>query len=142
MASSIPRARRKEYLDSVAALTLKIALFTGITGYDENAATNTYTSLVSGGATEVSDAGGSGYTTGGYTLNSKVVSTVGTTNVVIMTASATTVPSATFSCQYGVIYDDTSKKIYAIEDFGASYSVTNGTLTITFDNTNGVLKIS
>jgi hypothetical protein len=140
MASSIPRARRKEYADTLVAKTLKVALFVDITGYDPITAT-TLTALKAGGATEVSNAG-TGYTTGGYTLAGKAASNVGATNVSIVTTNPTAVASATFTCRYAVIYDTATDKIEGISDFLAAKTVTNGTITVTWDATAGLVNIA
>lgn len=140
--SSIPRARRKEIADQYVAKTLKVALFVNLTGYNELTAT-TYAALVSGGATEVS-ASGTGYTTGGYTL-SGLASAELATNSARVTATATTVASATFTCKYAVIYDSATGKIEGITGFDANNSdkvVTGGTITITWDNTSGLLNLA
>jgi hypothetical protein len=138
MASSIPRTRRKEIADAYVAKTLKVALFVNITGYDPLTAT-TYTALAIT-AQEVSNSG-TGYTTGGYVLTGKAAATLAT-NGAIVTAAVTQVTGASFTCHYGVIYDDTTKKIEAVSDFLIDYTVANGTLTITWDNTLGLLNIS
>jgi hypothetical protein len=139
MASSIPRTRRKEIADAYVTKTLKVALFVNLTGYDPLTAT-TYTALAAT-ATEVSSSG-TGYTTGGYVLAGKAAANLAT-NGAIVTASPTQVANATFTCRYGVIYcDDTTKKIEAVSDFLTDYTVTSGTLTITWDNTNGILNIA
>jgi hypothetical protein len=138
MASSIPRERKKEYAAMLAALNLKVAFFTEIAAYDPLTAT-TYAALAAI-ATEVSNAG-TGYTTGGYALTGKASSYLAT-NGAIMTASATSVANATFTARYGVIYDSATDKIYGISDFLQSYVVTNGTITVTWDVTNGLFSIS
>lgn len=137
MASSIPRERRKEIADATAAKTLKVALFVNLTGYNELTAT-TYAALVSGGATEVS-ASGTGYTTGGYALAGLASANLAT-NAARVTANATTVTSATFTCRYGVVYDNSTGKIEAVVDFGSDKTVTGGTMTITWDATQGLLQ--
>lgn len=139
MADSIPRARRKAWADTIAAKTLYAALFVNLTGYDELTAT-TYALLVVGGATEVS-ASGTGYTTGGVAL-SGVASSNLATNGAKVTASATTISSATFTFRYVCIYDHTTGTIEGIKDLLADKTVTGGTVTITWDSTNGVIKIN
>jgi hypothetical protein len=138
MASSIPRERKKEYAAALAALNLKVAFFTEIAAYDPLTAT-TY-AAIKAICTEVSNAG-TGYTTGGYALTGKASSYL-STNGAIMTAAATTVSSATFTAHYGVIYDSTTDKIYGVSDFLQDYVVTNGTITVTWDVTNGLFSIS
>lgn len=139
MASSIPRARRKEYTDAQAAKSLYVALFVNLTGYDPLTAT-TYAALVAT-ATEVS-ASGTGYTTGGYALTGLTSANVGSTNVTMLTALATAVSSATFTARYGVIYDHATGKIEGVADFLADKTVTGGTMTITWDMTNGLENVA
>jgi hypothetical protein len=137
MASSIPRERKKEKAAEYAAKNLKIAFFTEMAAYDPLTAT-TYTAVASI-CTEVSSAG-TGYTTGGYALIGKASSYLAT-NGAIMTASPTTVASATFSARYGVVYDSATDKIEAVQDWLATYVVTSGTITVTHDNTAGLINI-
>jgi hypothetical protein len=138
MASSIPRERKKEYAAALAALNLKVAFFTEIAAYDPLTAT-TYAALAAI-ATEVSNAG-TGYTTGGYALVGKASSYLAT-NGAIMTATPTSVAAATFTAHYGVVYDSTTDKIYGVSDFLQDYIVTSGTITVTWDVTNGLFSIS
>lgn len=137
MASSIPRRGRKAVTDALLAKTLKVALFVNITNYDPLTAT-TYAALKAGGATEVNHAS---YTTGGYALAGKASANLAT-NGAILTANPTSVASATFTCSYGVIYDSVSGNIEGISDFGAAFTVTNGTITITWDITNGLFNVA
>jgi hypothetical protein len=137
MASSIPRERRKDYAVAMAAKNLKIAFFTEMAAYDPLTAT-TYTALAAI-CTEVSSSG-TGYTTGGYALTGKTSAYL-STNGAIMTAYLLSVSNATFSVQYGVIYDSATDKIEGVQDWYTTYVVTNGTITITFDNSNGVFNI-
>lgn len=139
MASSIPRARRKEYTDAQAAKSLYVALFVNLTGYDALTAT-TYAALAAT-ATEVSPSG-TGYTTGGYALTGLTSSNVGSTNVAILTASATSVTAGTFTARYGVIYDHTTGKIEGVSDFLADKTVTGGTMSITWDMINGLENVA
>lgn len=141
MASSIPKMYRKEITDALAAETLKVALFTNTLVYDPvNINHATYTQIAAA-FTEVSSSG-TGYTTGGYALTGLASSYVGATNVAILTANATAVASATFTCRYGVVYRDSDKKIRAVVDLGGDKTVTGGTMTITWDATNGIIRIS
>ena len=139
MASSIPRVRRKAYADTVAAKTLKAAFFVNVTGYDELTAT-TYAALVSGGAAEVSSSG-TGYTTRGVALASVAASNLAT-NGAKVSAATLTLASATFTFRYIVIYDTVSGTIEAVIDAAADKTVTGGTVTVTWDATNGFLKIA
>jgi hypothetical protein len=138
MASSIPRERRKDYAVTMAAKNLKIAFFTEMAAYDPLTAT-TYTALASI-CTEVLSSG-TGYTTGGYALTGKTSAYL-STNGAIMTAYPLSISNATFSARYGVIYDSVTDKIEGVQDWGVTYVVTSGTMTITFDNTNGVFNFA
>ncbi len=139
MANTIPRGRRKAYADTVAAKTLYVALFVNVTGYNELTAT-TYAALVSGGATEVS-ASATGYTTGGYALAGLTAANLAA-NESRVTANATSVTSATFTCRYAVIYELSTGNIEGVVDFGVDKTVTGGTITVTWDNTNGLINIA
>lgn len=139
MASTIPRARRKAVADTYAAKSLKVALFVNLTGYNELTAT-TYAALVSGGATEVS-ASGTGYTTGGYALAGLAAAELAT-NAARVTANASVVNSATFTCRYGVIYESSTGNIEGVSDFLTDKVVTGGTITITWDNTSGLFNFA
>ena len=137
MASSIPRARRKDYADTLVAKALKVAFFVNLTGYDPLTAT-TYAALA-GTATEVSNAG-TGYTTGGYSLTGLASSNLAT-NGAIVTANASAVATATFTAQYGVIYDSATGKIEGVSDWLVPYVVTNGTITVTWDAVAGIFNV-
>ena len=145
MASSIPKAHRKEITDAYVTDNLYVALFTsGGWVYDAtNAGHNTYANIVAAGCVEVSDAG-TNYVTGGYALAGEASSYVGATNVAILTANATAVAAATFTCRYAVIYETNTanQKIRAVIDLGGDKTVTSGTMTITWDGTNGIIKCS
>jgi hypothetical protein len=136
MASSIPRSVRKGAAAQIAALSLKVAFFTEIAAYNELTAT-TYTELT-GICTEVSSSG-TGYVTGGYALTGKASANLAT-NGAIMTAAPTSASGVSFTARYGVIYDTDTDAIWGVSDWLASYPVTNGTITITWDNTNGLFR--
>ena len=140
MASSIPKMYRKEITDALAAETLKVALFTSaMTFSPTNTAHTTYTQVAALGG-EVSSAG-TGYTTGGAAL----VTTsdyIGANNEAALRATATAIATATFTCRYAVVYRDSDKKIRAVVDLGGDKTVTSGTMTITWDVTNGIIKIA
>ena len=139
MASSIPRRGRKAVTDALAAKSLKVAFFVNVTNYDPLAATNTYASLKAGGATEVSNAG-TGYTTGGYTLAGMASANLAT-NGAILTANPTVVANATFTCSYAVIYDGVTGNLEGIVDLGGAKTVTNGTITVTWDIVAGIFNV-
>jgi hypothetical protein len=144
MANSIPRAARRRWAEYLKNLNLKVAFFVaGGWTYDELTAT-TYTALA-GGSTEVSSAG-TGYTTGGYTLTSKSSADLAGNGAIMIVSDATTVASATFDCRYAVIYRSggtpgVDDYIEGVIDFGSTKSVTNGTITVTWDVTNGLFSI-
>jgi hypothetical protein len=137
MANSIPKERRKEKAAEYAAKNLWIAFFTEMAAY--SALTATTYAAVALICTEVS-AAGTGYTTGGYALTGKASAYLAG-NGAIMTADATTVAAATFTAQYGVIYDSTTGKIEAVQDWGAAYPVINGTLTVNHSLVDGIINI-
>ena len=139
MADSIPRSYLKEITDLLAAETLKVAFFTSaLSGYTETAASSLYSAL----SGEVS-ASGTGYTTGGYTLASLTSATIGSTNAVGVTAAVVSLPSSsTITCRYLVVYNSTTSKIRAVKDLSYDRIVSNGSFTITWDATNGVIKVS
>jgi hypothetical protein len=143
MASSIPKTYRKEITDALVAEGLKVALFVsgGWVYSDTNVGHDTYANIIAAGCTEVS-AAGTNYTTGGYDLAGEASSYVGGTNVTILTANANAIPAASFTCRYAVIYEPTGGKIRAVIDLGGDKTVTSGTMTITWDATNGIIKCS
>lgn len=137
MADSIPRSYLKEITDALAAEPLYVAFFkSDMSGYTETAASSLYSAL----GNEVSSAG-TGYTTGGYALASLVSESIGVTNAVRLTASATARTGATWTCRYAVIYNHTTSKIRGVKDLGSDMSVTSGTFTITWSATEGVVKV-
>lgn len=140
MASVIPRSYRKEIADALDAETLYVALFTNsMSTYDPlNVNQDTYAE-VAALYTEVS-AVGTGYTTGGVELTTNASN--GATNYAILTGGVTTIPAASFTCRYAVVYRTSDGKIRAVIDLGGDKTVTSGTMTITWDATNGLLKIS
>lgn len=91
-------------------------------------------------------ANGNGYTTGGATLSSKTVNYDSSTNTVALRAGASSWTTATFTARYAVIYKDTgtgsTSPLIGYVDFGGDETVSSGTFTITWDVTDGVLKIT
>ena len=139
MADSIPRAYFKELTDTLAAESLMVALFVDLTGY--NTLTATTYAVLADTAQEVLSSG-TGYTTGGYALTGGTSSNLATNGAKFTTASALAVTAATFTCRYAVIYNSTTGKIRFIKDLLADKTVTTGTLTITWDTTNGIISFS
>lgn len=88
-----------------------------------------------------------GYTAGGATLGTKSVVTTG---LVTALRAANTVWTAgsgqTITARYAVIRKDTgtasTSPLLGYVDFGADTSATNGNFTITWDSTDGVLKLT
>lgn len=89
---------------------------------------------------------GTGYTAGGALLASKSVNYDAASNVVSLRAGATSWTGATFTCRYAVVYKDTgtgsTSPLIGYVDFGGDEQVSSGTFTITWDVTDGVLKIT
>jgi hypothetical protein len=106
-----------------------------------NAGTTNY-SVVTGNSDEL--ANGSGYTTGGNTLVS--VTPVLDSNTAVCDFANTSWSSATFTTRGCIIYNTSaSNKAVMVLDFGADYSVSNGTFTIEFPTanaSNAIIRIS
>lgn len=87
---------------------------------------------------------GNGYTSGGVTLQNKVLSYVGSTNTVKFDADDVQWPASTITARYAVIYDatpgtDATRPLIGYVDFGADVSSNNGTFQITWD-ANGIFN--
>jgi len=140
MASTIPRAYRKEITDAIDAETIYVALFTNsMTAWTGlNDAEKTYTQI----AAAYTEATGVGYTAGGKAQ--AVSSSYGVGNVALLTADTTTSWTITGSltCRFAVFYEFVGKKIRSVNDLGGDKPVTDGTITITWDATNGIVKVS
>ena len=90
------------------------------------------TAYASGTANQVS---GTGYTTGGKTLQYGTVANQ--TSVATLTFDTISWTSATFGAAYGVLYNNSaSDKLIVVLDFGGTKSCSNGTFTITFPSTS------
>ena len=129
MANVVPFSFAQELLKGThnfTSNTIKIALYTA------NPYTTASTQYTTGSANQVS---GTGYTTGGNTLNNPVVANQ--TNVATLTFDQTQWTSATFGAAYGVLYNNSkSDKLVVVLDFGGTKSCSNGTFTITFPSTS------
>ena len=129
MANVVPYSFAQELLKGThnfTSNTIKLALYTA------NPYTTASTTYTAGSANQVS---GTGYTTGGNTLNNPVVANQ--TNVATLTFDAISWTSATFGAAYGVIYNNSaSDKLVVVLDFGGTKSCSNGTFTITFPSTS------
>ena len=129
MANVVPFSFAQELLKGThnfTSNTIKIALYTA------NPYTTASTQYTTGSANQVS---GTGYTTGGNTLNNPVVANQ--TNVATLTFDQTQWTSATFGAAFGAIYNNSaSDKLVVVLDFGGTKSCSNGTFTITFPSTS------
>jgi hypothetical protein len=117
---------------NVTAATIKYALFTNASNI--SATTVLYSSLTH----EVS---GTGYSTGGnsVTLTAKVTNPA---NPIFLASGSAQWTGASFTARYGALYDTVTSKIIRYDDYGGDQTVTAGTFTVQFDNTNGVLNIT
>ena len=125
MANEVPYAFPVELLSGThdfASDTFKLALYTA-TPY-----TNASTIYV-----VTSESSGTEYSAGGNTLSGNAVSNVTDYATVDFTDSVWGSPTpATFSAAYAALYNSSaSNKAIAVIDFGATKSVTSGTLTVT-----------
>ena len=120
--------------------TLKIALIKASPSGTYGAATTNY-SDVTGNSDEAS---GSGYSAGGGTLTSPVITLTGTTAFVDFADEAFS--NVTVSADGCIIYNSSqSNKAIAVFDFGGTVSATSGTLTVQFptaDATNAVIRLT
>ncbi len=129
MANVVPFSFAQELLKGTHDFvnnTIKIALYTA------NPYTTASTQYTTGSANQVS---GTGYTTGGNTLNNPVVANQ--SNVATLTFDQTQWTSATFGAAFAAIYNNSaSDKLVVVLDFGGTKSCSNGTFTITFPSTS------
>lgn len=124
--------------------TLKLALIRNSTAGSPigtyGAATTNY-SDVTGNSDEAS---GTGYSAGGGTLDSPVITLSGTTAFVDFADEAFS--NVTVSADGCIIYNSSqSNKAIAVFDFGGTVSATSGTLTVQFptaDATNAVIRLT
>lgn len=120
--------------------TLKLALIKASPTGTYGAATTNY-SDVTGNSDEAS---GTGYSAGGGTLDSPVITLSGTTAFVDFADEAFS--NVTVSADGCIIYNSSqSNKAIAVFDFGGTVSATSGTLTVQFptaDATNAVIRLT
>ena len=132
MANVVPYSFPQELLKGThnfVSNTINIALYEAGSGAPYAVGDTAYSS---GTANQVS---GTGYTTGGKTLQNGTVANQ--TNVATLTFDAISWTSATFGAAYGVIFNDTDgDKLVVVLDFGGTKSCSNGTFTITFPSTS------
>jgi hypothetical protein len=118
--------------------TIKVALCTSSYAPDQD--THEFYSDVTNQVT------GAGYTAGGATLSSKSVNYDSASNVTSLRAGATSWTNATFTTRYAVVYKDTgtgsTSPLIGYVDFGGDETVSSGTFTITWDVTDGVMKVT
>ena len=111
--------------------TINIALYEAGSGAPYAVSDTAYSSGV---ANQVGTSG-TGYTTGGKTLQNGTVANQ--TSVATLTFDTISWTSATFGAAYGVIFNDTDgDKLVVVLDFGGTKSCSNGTFTITFPSTS------
>lgn len=124
---------------NLAGDTIKLALVTS--SYTPNIDTDQYWSDVS-----TNEATGTGYTAGGYTLTTPTVTLVAASDLAKFDADDVvwTISSA-LSARYAVLYKSTgtssTSPLIGYVDFGSTYSLSSGTLTITW-SASGVLTIA
>jgi len=120
--------------------TLKLALIKASPTGTYGTATTNY-SDVTGNSDEAS---GSGYSAGGGTLGSPVITLSGTTAFVDFADEAFN--NVTVSADGCIIYNSSqSNKAIAVFDFGGTVSATSGTLTVQFPTanaTNAVIRLT
>ena len=134
MANVVPYSFAQELLKGThnfTSNTIKLALYAAGSGAPYAVGDTAY----SAGVSNQVGTSGTGYTTGGNTLNNPVVANQ--TNVATLTFDQTQWTSATFGAAYGVIYNNSaSDKLVVVLDFGGTKSCSNGTFTITFPSTS------
>lgn len=80
---------------------------------------------------------GTGYTAGGVTLATKVLSITGGTNTIMFDADDAAWTASSFTAAFGVIYDSTpgtaaTNPLMWLIDFVGNQTVTSGTFTVQF----------
>ena len=134
MANVVPYSFAQELLKGTHNFptdTINLALYAAGSGAPYAVSDTAYSSGV---ANQVGTSG-TGYTTGGKTLQNGTVANQ--TNVATVTFDTISWTSATFGAAYGVIYNNSaSDKLVVVLDFGGTKSCSNGTFTITFPSTS------
>ena len=134
MANVVPYSFPQELLKGThnfVSNTINIALYEAGSGAPYAVGDTAYSS---GTANQVGTSG-TGYTTGGKTLQNGTVANQ--TSVATLTFDTISWTSATFGAAYGVIYNNSaSDKLVVVLDFGGTKSCSNGTFTITFPSTS------
>ena len=134
MANVVPYSFPQELLKGThnfVSNTINIALYEAGSGAPYAVGDTAYSS---GTANQVGTSG-TGYTTGGKTLQNGTVANQ--TSVATLTFDTISWTSATFGAAYGVLYNNSSSdKLIVVLDFGGTKSCSNGTFTITFPSTS------
>ena len=134
MANVVPYSFGQELLKGThnfVGNTINLALYAAGSGSPYAVSDTAYSSGV---ANQVGTSG-TGYTTGGKTLQNGTVANQ--TSVATLTFDTISWTSATFGAAYGVIYNNSaSDKLVVVLDFGGTKSCSNGTFTITFPSTS------
>ena len=134
MANVVPYSFAQELLKGThnfVGNTIYIALYEAGSGAPYAVSDTAYSS---GTANQVGTSG-TGYTTGGKTLQNGTVANQ--TSVATLTFDTISWTSATFGAAYGVLYNNSaSDKLVVVLDFGGTKSCSNGTFTITFPSTS------
>jgi len=134
MANVVPYSFAQELLKgqhNFPTNTIYIALYAAGSGAPYAVSDTAYSSGV---ANQVGTSG-TGYTTGGKTLQNGTVANQ--TSVATVTFDTISWTSATFGAAYGVLYNNSaSDKLIVVLDFGGTKSCSNGTFTITFPSTS------
>src|SRR3954463_9985637 len=125
--------------------TIKVALLG--TAYSFDPDTHIYFDDGTGTCPKAFEITGTGYTAAGIALGSPSVVYDTATNEIRLKANATQWTTATFTAYKSVIYKDTGTNptrgyLLGFVDFGGAQTVSSGTFTITWDSTNGLLKIA
>lgn len=135
--SAVCTSFKRELLDAIHDMdtdVFKIALYTSSATL--GAATTAYTAT--------NEVTGTGYTAGGVTLTSPVVSTSGTAVIVDFADPAW--PAATITARGCLIYNSTkTNKAVAVYDFGADKASTDGTFTVVMpaaDASNAIIRLT
>jgi hypothetical protein len=117
--------------------TIKVALCTS--AYTPNQDTHDFFDDITN---EVS---GTGYTAGGYTLTTSAPAYDATSNTLRLDADDATWTNASFTARYAIIYKSTgtagTSPLLGYVDFGGDETVSSGTFSISWDATDGVLRI-
>ncbi len=117
--------------------TFKVALMTS--SYTPARDSDQYWSDIS-----ANEASGTGYSAGGATLANVTWTKDGTNHRAIFKADNPSWTGATITFRYAVVYKSTgtasTSPLICYADFSSNQSATNGTVTISYDATNGIMN--